>query len=93
MISAESRPRLAAKARLRRDRRTDRLLILFPEKGLELSPTAADVVRLCTGEHTVAEIIERLIASYGGTERATVEREVLELLNSLAERCLIEDRP
>ena len=93
MISAESRPRLAAKARLRRDRRTDRLMILFPEKGLELSPTAADVVRLCTGEHTVAEIIERLIASYGGTERATVEREVLELLNSLAERCLIEDRP
>ena len=93
MISAESRPRLAAKARLRRDRRTDRLLILFPEKGLELSPTAADVMRLCTGEHTVAEIIERLVASYGGTERATVEREVLELLNSLAERCLIEDRP
>ena len=37
MISAESRPRLAAKARLRQDRRTDRLMILFPEKGLELS--------------------------------------------------------
>jgi hypothetical protein len=31
MISAESRPRLAAKARLRRDRLTDRLMILFPE--------------------------------------------------------------
>ena len=93
MISAESRPRLAAKARLRHDRLTDRLMILFPEKGLELSPTAADVVRLCDGELTVAQIVERLSATYGGAERATVEREVLELLNSLAERCLIEDRP
>ena len=93
MISAESRPRLAAKARLRHDRRTNRLMILFPEKGLELSPTAADVVRLCTGEHTVDEIVARLVAMYGNAERATVEREGLELLNSLAERCLIEDCP
>jgi len=45
---------------------------------------------LCTGEHTVDEIVERLLALYGNAERATIEREVLELLNSLAERCLIE---
>ena len=57
MISAASRPQLAAKARLRRDRRTDRLMILYPEKGIELSPTAAEIVRLCTGENTVSEIV------------------------------------
>ncbi len=51
VISSASRPQLAAKARLRRDRRTDRLMILYPEKGMELSPTAAEIVRLCTGEH------------------------------------------
>jgi coenzyme PQQ biosynthesis protein PqqD len=93
MISIDSRPMLAAKARLRHDRQTDRLMILFPEKGIELSPTAADVVRLCTGEHTVTQIVERLLVIYGNAERATVEREVLELLNSLADRCLIEERP
>ncbi len=90
MISAESRPRLAAKARLRHDRRTDRLMILFPEKGLELSPTAAEVVRLCTGELTVTEIVDRLAERYASADRAVVEREVVELLTSLAERCLIE---
>jgi coenzyme PQQ biosynthesis protein PqqD len=90
MISPESRPRLAAKARLRHDRRTNRLMILFPEKGLELSPTAADVVRLCTGEHTVGEIVDRLAERYANSDRATVEREVVDLLNALAERCLIE---
>src|SRR5206468_9344772 len=46
MMSLTSRPRLAAKARLRFDRKTERTMILFPEKGLELSPTAADVVHL-----------------------------------------------
>ena len=92
MISAASRPQLAAKARLRHDRRTDRLMILYPEKGIELSPTAAEIVRLCTGENTVAEIVERLGASYAAADRATVEREVLDLLNALADRCLIEER-
>ena len=92
MISAASRPQLAAKARLRRDHRTDRLMILYPEKGIELSPTAADIVRLCTGENTVAEIVERLGASYTAADRATIEREVLDLLNALADRCLIEER-
>ena len=92
MISTASRPQLAAKARLRRDRRTDRLMILYPEKGIELSPTAAEVVRLCTGEKTVAEIVERLGSSYADADRATIEREILDLLNALADRCLIEER-
>ena len=92
MISPASRPQLAAKVRLRRDRRTDRLMILYPEKGLELSRTAAEIVRLCTGENTVAEIVERLRASYARENRATIEREVLDLLNALADRCLIEER-
>jgi coenzyme PQQ biosynthesis protein PqqD len=92
VISVASRPQLAAKARLRRDRRTDRLMILYPEKGIELSPTAAEIVRLCTGENTVGEIVERLGASYAVADRATIEREVLDLLNALADRCLIEER-
>jgi len=67
-------------------------MILYPEKGMELSPTAAEIVRLCTGENTVAEIVERLGASYTTADRATIEREVLDLLNALADRCLIEER-
>jgi coenzyme PQQ biosynthesis protein PqqD len=89
MMSLTSRPRLADKARLRFDRKSERTMVLFPEKGLELSPTAADVVHLCTGEHTVAEIVERLLQRYAAEDRAAVEREVIEFLNTMAERCLI----
>ena len=94
MISAASRPRLASKARLRFDRKTERTMILYPEKGMELSPSAAEIVRLCTGEHTVTAIIEQLSVKYTNddrTAREAMEREVLEFLNAMADRCLIED--
>jgi coenzyme PQQ biosynthesis protein PqqD len=88
-ITAESRPSLAAKARLRWDRQTSRYLLLYPERGLVLNPTAADVVRLCTGEHTVGAIIDRLATKYAQEPRETVEREVLTFLGQMAERGLI----
>ena len=91
MISPESRPRLAKKARLRFDRKTKRTMVLFPERGLELSSTAADIVRLCTGERTVAAIAELLLEKYSGRDRKSVVSEVVGFLNEMADRCLIED--
>ena len=88
MISLESRPRLAAKARLRWDRKDERFMLLYPERGLVLNPTAADVVKLCTGELTVGAIVEQMAAKYT-RERDAVEREVVEFLTRMAERGLI----
>ena len=89
-ITTESRPRLAAKARLRWDRQTSRYLLLYPERGLVLNPTAADVVQLCTGEHTVAAIVDRLAAKYAPQPRDDVEREVVAFLGRIAERGLLQ---
>ena len=90
MISTESRPRLAAKARLRYDRRSERYLLLYPERGLVLNPTALDTLRLCTGELTVGAIIEQLVARYATQPREVIEREVLAFLGGMAERGLVE---
>ena len=89
MIPTDARPRLASKARIRFDRLTERYLLLYPEKGLQLNPTAADIVRLCTGEHTVGEIADRLADKYPAQPRPAIEREMLELLDALAERGLV----
>jgi len=91
VISAASRPRLASKARLRFDRKTERTMVLYPEKGIELSESAAEIMRLCDGELTVATIVDRLRSKYPTSEPADLEREVLEFLNAMADRCLIED--
>jgi pyrroloquinoline quinone biosynthesis protein D len=88
-ISQDSRPRLAAKARLRWDRRGERYMLLYPERGLVLNATAADVVRLCTGEHTVGAIIEQLATKYASQPREALEQEVLLFLTRMAERALL----
>jgi coenzyme PQQ biosynthesis protein PqqD len=92
VISAQSRLRLAAKARLRFDRKASRYMLLYPERGLALNSTAADVLQLCTGERTVQDIIDELARRYG-QEAAAVEREVMGFLTTLADRGLVHDAP
>lgn len=78
-ISADSRPKLARKARLRTDRVTGETLLLYPEHGLVLNPSAAAIVRLCDGR-SAGEIAIELGAPID---------DVLELLAALAERGLV----
>lgn len=92
-LAADARPKLAPKVRLRWDRKDSRFMLLYPERGLVLNATAADVVQLCTGEHTVAAIVDRLAEKYAPQPRAVVEREVLAFLRAMAERALIRSEP
>jgi coenzyme PQQ biosynthesis protein PqqD len=89
VIAAGARPRLARKARLRFDERSGKDILLYPERGLELSATAAEIVRLCTGELTVAAIVDRLHALHGAEPRPRIEAEVLAFLGELEARGLL----
>ena len=89
VIAASSRPRLAAKARLRLDRKSSRYMLLYPERGLVLNPTAADVLHLCTGERTVSSIVDELARKYG-QQAPAVEREVMDFLQTMADRGLVQ---
>ena len=92
MISAGTRPRLAAKARLRWDRKGERHMLLYPEKGLVLNETGADILKLCTGEHTVAAIVEQLSQKYA-KDTVAVESEVVTFLQTMSDRGLVQDAP
>ena len=88
-MDATSRPRLAAKARLRYDRKSSRYMLLYPERGLVLNPTAADVLQRCDGERTVGSIVAELAQKYGH-EAPAVEREVVTFLETMAYRGLVQ---
>ena len=92
-LAAETRPRLAPKVRLRWDHKDNRYMLLYPERGLVLNATAAEVVKLCTGEHTVAAIVERLAELYAPQPADAIEREVLAFLHAMVERALIRTEP
>jgi hypothetical protein len=78
-LSADSRPQLARKARLRTDRLTGETLLLYPEHGLILNPSAAAILRLCDGR-SIGDIAAALAAPLA---------DVLELLTTLSERGLV----
>src|SRR5947209_5700763 len=59
-IDARCRPRLAAKARLRFDKRESKHILLYPERGLLLNDTAAAILQACDGSRTLDEIVEVL---------------------------------
>ena len=86
------RPKLAPKTKLRLDPKTGKYILLYPEKGLLLNPTGAAILKLCTGEHSLGEIIATLSAEFQ-TEPERLEPEVLAFVNGLLERGLVQAEP
>jgi hypothetical protein len=79
-LSGASRPRLAARARLKRDRRTGETVLLYPEHGMRLNESAAAIVRACDGR-TAEEIATALAAPLD---------DVIDFLTVLAGRGLVQ---
>ena len=88
MITAGSRPRLAGKARLQNDRLSGKAFLLYPERGLELSESAARIVAACVVEKPVAAIVDELTAA-SGEARGRIESEVIDFLRALDDRGLL----
>jgi coenzyme PQQ biosynthesis protein PqqD len=89
VITAASRPRLAGKARLRVDPRSGKHMLLYPERGLELTESASRIAKLCGQGLTVAGIVDKLASAYADADHQRLEEEVLTFLRSLEERGLL----
>jgi len=63
MIPPGARVRLAPKARVQRDRVSGKAFLLYPERGLELSESAARIVAACGEGRTVTAIVDELTAA------------------------------
>jgi coenzyme PQQ biosynthesis protein PqqD len=90
-MESTDRPKLAARARVRLDRKTGQHMLLYPERGLALNATAHDIVMLCTGERTLGEIVHTLRMRYQAGEG--LEADVRAFLGALRERGLLELSP
>ena len=89
MIAVNRRPRLTSKARLRFDRHSGEHVLLYPERGLVLNESAAELVALCDGTHTVGAIAERLAVRYSPRPASDVLQQVRSFLGALATRGLV----
>jgi pyrroloquinoline quinone biosynthesis protein D len=93
VLSAGARPVLARGVRLRLDRISGKTLLLRPEQGFELRGSALEVIRLCDGRRSIADIVDTLAARATDTARAEIEADVLRLLSDLRRRGVIEVEP
>jgi pyrroloquinoline quinone biosynthesis protein D len=85
-VSSSGRPALASHVRLTFDQARERHVLLGPESVSVLNGTGADVLGLCDGRHTVAEIVAELHGRY----HRVVDDEVRQFLAHLVARRYVE---
>lgn len=85
-VSGSDRPRLARHVRLTFCRTRRRQTLQLPETVVVLNGSGADILELCDGRHTVAEIVAELGARY----RTVPDDEVRQFLTRLVARRYVE---
>jgi pyrroloquinoline quinone biosynthesis protein D len=83
-----TRPRLVTGARLRYDEVREEHVLLVPEGAVRLNHTAAEVLELCDGEHSLDDIVGRLAARYDG---ADLRADVAGLVDAMTKKGLLVD--
>lgn len=79
-------PRLHTKVRLQRDEVRGRDVLLYPEGLVGLNPTGAEILGLCDGVRSLAEIVAALEQRYGVTG---LDGDVAAFLDGLAAKGLV----
>jgi pyrroloquinoline quinone biosynthesis protein D len=86
-LAATSRPKLWKFARVQFDDARQRNVLQYPEGAVLLNDTAAEILALCDGTRTLAEIAKSLEERYG----TDVFDDVQSYLTQLADRELVRD--
>jgi pyrroloquinoline quinone biosynthesis protein D len=84
-VSGSDRPRLARHVRLGFCPTRQKPILLLPETVVVLNGSGADILELCDGRHTVAEIVAELGARYQTVPDDEVQRFLTRLV---ARRCV-----
>ena len=84
-VSEASRPVLPRHAKLRFDETRRRWVILAPERVLAPDEIAVEILQLCDGVRSVAQMIDQLAAKYAA-ERAAIGADVIVMLQDLADK-------
>jgi pyrroloquinoline quinone biosynthesis protein D len=84
-VSEASRPVLPRHAKLKFDETRQRWVILAPERVLAPDEIAVEVLQLCDGVRSVADVIDQLAEKYAA-ERDAIATDVIAMLQDLADK-------
>jgi pyrroloquinoline quinone biosynthesis protein D len=84
-VSEDSRPVLPRHTKLKYDETRQVWVILAPERVLAPDEIAVEVLQLCDGARSVAEMIDQLAVKYAAP-RDTIATDVVAMLQDLADK-------
>lgn len=82
------KPKLAKKARLKFDRHSGQHMLMYPERGLALNESAAEIAKRCDGTKTIEMIVDDLCQH--PDDREAIEKDVKAFVDQLAQKGLLE---
>jgi pyrroloquinoline quinone biosynthesis protein D len=88
-IPADARPRLPRGVRLVHNESQGGWVLLAPERVFKADTVAAEIVKRCTGEATLAAIVDDLAKTFNAP-RQRILADVTAMLRSLADKKLLE---
>ena len=89
-ISPEAKPRLPRGVRLVHNEAQGGWVLLAPERVFKADAVAVEILKRCTGEASLAAIVDDLVANFPGAPRERILTDVTALLRGLAEKRLLE---
>ena len=89
VIADDARPRLPRGVRLTYNEAQGGWVLLAPERIFKADAVAAEILKRCTGEATLAAIVDDLAAAFN-TPRERIHADVSKLLTGLAEKKLLD---
>ncbi len=89
-LSDSARPRLRRGVRLTHNETQGGWVLLAPERVFKADQVTAEILKRCTGEASVAAIIDDLATAFTGASRERIRADVTALLGSLLEKKLLE---
>ncbi|HEY7669971.1 MAG TPA: pyrroloquinoline quinone biosynthesis peptide chaperone PqqD [Hyphomicrobium sp.] len=89
LINAESRPVMPAHIKLRHDVGRGRWLILAPERVFDPDEIAVEVLKLCDGKRTVADIASTLAKEYNAPLEE-ISADIVAMLQDLADKGVVK---
>jgi pyrroloquinoline quinone biosynthesis protein D len=89
-ISDATRPKLPRGVRLTHNEAQGGWVLLAPERVFKADAIAHEILKRCTGEASVEQIVDDLLEAFPGAPRERIHADVVKLIGGLAEKKLLE---
>jgi len=89
-IADTVRPKLPRGVRLTHNEAQGGWLLLAPERVFKADQVSHEILKRCTGEASIAQIVDDLVKAFAGAPRDRIHADVVKLIGGLVEKRLME---